>query len=116
MSLAISSISANLVPAVLYPVTKPQRVPKVSGGRTSSASTTAAQGTSRPQPADTTSTPDQIHAAFQYAQAALSSVVNMSSTSIPQPTDLGQSSGVQQAGTAYAQVEQQAGQTLDLTA
>ena len=116
MSMAINRVSAAGVAAMLYPVTKPSRVAKVGSGRTSSASTADAQSTSRPQPADASSTPDQIHAAFQYAQAALSSVVNMSSTSIPQPTDLGQSSGVQQAGTAYAQVEQQAGQTLDLTA
>ena len=101
------------VAAMLYPITKPSRVPKVGSGRTFVRHSTAdAQSTSRPQPADTSSTPDQIHAAFQYALAAFSSVA-MSSTAQSSPEV--QSGGVQQAS-EYAQVEQQAGQTLDITA
>ncbi len=115
MSLAINRVSAAGVAAMLYPVTKPSRVAKVGSGRTSSASTADAQSTSRPQPAGTSTTPDQIHTAFKYAQAVLGNMA-ASSPSMTQASPEDQSSVVQQAGSAYAQVEQQAGQALDLTA
>jgi hypothetical protein len=115
MSMAINRVSAAGVAAMLYPVTKPSRLAKVGSGRTSSASRADAQSTSRPQPAEASS-PEQVHAAFQYAQAALGNMAAMSSTSMPQASPVDQSGGIQQAGSAYAQVEQQAGQALDLTA
>ncbi len=115
MSMAINRVSAAGVAAMLYPVTKPSRVAKVGSGRTSSSSSADAQSTSRPQPANASSTPEQVHAAFQYAQAALGNMAT-GSTSMTQASTEVQSGGVQQAGSAYAQVEQQAGQMLDLTA
>ena len=60
----VNRVSAAGVPAMLYPVAKLSRVPKVGGG-SRSASTTVAQGTRRPQPADTTSTAEQVHAGFE---------------------------------------------------
>ncbi len=113
MSMAINRISASGVAAMLYPVVKPTRVAKVDTGRAATAtSSQAVQGTSRPQSADTSSTAEQVHTGFQYALAALSSLATGTS-SVAGPGDV--QSGVQQ-GSAYAQVEQAAGQTLDLTA
>jgi len=122
MSMAINRISASGVAAMLYgmPINKPSRIAKVGTGRTTAASVMASQvavqATSRPQAAETPSTAEQVHATFQYALAALSSVAatgNMTQSS----TEQAQSGGVQQASSAaYAQVEQQAGQALDLTA
>ncbi len=117
MSMAISRVSANTVAAMLYPVMKPSRVQRVGPGRSNPlASSQAVQGTSSTQPTDTSS-PEQVHAAFQSALAALSSggTAGASGTATTQPGTEGQSGGVQQ-GVGYAQVEQEAGQTLDLTA
>jgi len=116
MSMAINRVSAAGVAAMLYPVTKPSRVAKVGSGRTSSASTADAQSKSRPQTIDTSNTAEQIHTAFADALAALGNMAATSSTSMTQANTEVQSSVVQQAGSAYTQVEQQAGQTLDITA
>jgi hypothetical protein len=114
MSMAINRVSANTVAAMLYPVMKPSRVPKVGSGRTSSsASTSTTQSTSRPQPADAAAA-EPVHAAFEYARVALSSL-GTTPAAAPSNTE-GQAGGVQQAGSAYTQVEQQAGQALDITA
>ena len=122
MSMAINRISASGVAAMLYPVMKPTRVAKIDTGRATTAptgtSSQAVQGVSSSQ-SDESGTAEQVHTAFQYALAALSSVAttDTSSTAIAQSgADQVQSSGIPQAGTAYAQVEQQARQTLDLTA
>ena len=82
--------------------------------RASSTSSQAVQATSRSQPADTSS-PEQVHASFQYAQAALSSVAPASATA-PSSTEV--PIGVQMDGVAgYAQAnQQQAGQVLDISA
>jgi hypothetical protein len=104
---------------MLYPVTKPSRVAKVDTGRSnpaSAASSQAVQGTSRPQPADASSTHEQIHAAFEYARVALASMGTTGSTSTAPSSPEGQSGGIQQAGSAYAQIEQAARQALDITA
>jgi hypothetical protein len=141
MSMAINRISAGGVAAMLYPVTRPSRVPKIVSGRSNSASapSPATQNASRPQSADRTNTAEQVHAAFEYARAALSSGATMGTPPESSQTQTGQatpstasvqsgaqpSGGVQQtsgfaangqAGSAYAQDEQQAGQTLDITA
>ena len=125
MSMAINSISASGVAAMLYgmPVNKPGRIAKVDTGRTAAASVTAGQtavqATSRSQAAEAPrNTAEQVHATFQYALAALGSVA-ASGTASNYSSQIGQtlSSGVQQASSAaYAQVEQQAGQMLDITA
>jgi hypothetical protein len=118
MSMAINRISASGVAGMLYgmPVNKPGQVTNVApGDRTNVAaagtSSQAVQRVSGPQ-FDTPSTRDQLHTAFQHALAALSSVAagTMAESSTPD-----QSSGLQQ-GAAYAQVEQQVGQVLDITA
>ena len=134
--MAIHRASANLVPVMLNPVAKPSRVAKFGSGRSnpssSTSSQTAAQGASRPG-----STAEQVHTAFKYALAGLSSmgstgtgtvaqpstvgtltsIAATSGTSMAQSSPEGQSGGVQQSGVAaQAQVEQQAGQALDLTA
>ncbi len=70
---------------------------------------TPVQGSSRPQPAATV---EQVHTAFKYALAGLSS--KGTGTTAQSSTEV-QSSGIQQASSAYAQVEQQAGQALDIT-
>ncbi len=116
MSMAINRVSAAGVAAMLYPVIKPSRVAKVSGGArtSSSASRTAAQGTSQPQPADTSSTADQAHAEFAYALAALGNLNTTGAVTQPSPDQV--QTGVVQQASAFAQVEQAAGQTLDLTA
>ena len=126
MSTAINRISASGVAAMLYPVMKPGRVAKVAGGdRTAATAAGAASqaavpaSSSRTQAADASnSTAEQLHAAFEYARAALGSAATASATSAQSGPDQGQSIGPQQAGgAAYAQSEQQAsGQTLDLTA
>ena len=125
MSMAINSISASGVAAMLYgmPVNKPGRIAKVDTGRTTAASVTAGQtavkAASRPQAANPLSnTAEQVHATFQSALAALGSVA-ASGTASNYSSQIGHtlSSGVQQASSAaYAQVEQQAGQMLDITA
>ena len=117
MSMAINRISASGVAAMLSPVTKPQPVAKVdSGNRASVAAATsirAVQGVSGSQ--SDSSSPEQAHTAFQYALTALSSVATTNAPAQSSPEV--QSSDGQQAGVAYAQVEQQdAGQVLDLTA
>jgi hypothetical protein len=117
MSIAISRVSANTVPAMLYPVMQPSRVGKVGSGRSKSTLATTfqpAQSTSRPQAADTSSTAEDVHAAFEYARAALGNIATMNS--VGQSSTESQSAAVQQAGSAYAQVEQQTGQALDITA
>jgi hypothetical protein len=119
MSMAISRISASGVAAMLYPVTKPSRVAKVDSGNRANVvaagtSSQAVQAISGSQ-TDTSSTPEQVHAAFQYTLAALSCVAT-GGASMAQSSPEAQFGGVQQAGDAYAQVEQQAGQTLDITA
>ncbi len=134
MSMAIHRASSNVVPVMLNPIAKLGRLAKVGTGNSKSASATspaAAQSASRPQPAS--STPEQIHTAFKYALAGLSGT---GTGTTAQPSTEEQSSGaasayaraalsstaqsspadVQQTGSAYAQVEQQAGQALDLTA
>jgi hypothetical protein len=101
---------------MLYPVMQPSRVATVGSGRLKSTSATAsraAQSTPRPQAADTSSTED-VHAAFEYARAVLGNIVTRNS--VGQSSTEGQSAAVQQAGSAYAQVEQQTGQALDITA
>jgi len=101
---------------MLYPVMRSNRVAKVGSGRSTSTSATTsqpAQSMSRPQAADTSGTED-VHAAFEYARTALDNVATMNS--VGQSSTEGQSAEVQQAGSAYAQVEQQAGQALDITA
>jgi len=115
MSMAIHRTSANVVPAMLNPVAKLSRVAKFGSGRSKLASSTgqAPAPASRPQPADTSSTADQVHTAFEYARVALGSSVAMDSSMAQSSTEV--QSGVQQ-GSAYAQVEQQAGQALDITA
>ncbi len=130
MSMAINRISASSVAAVLYPVMKPSRVAKIDSGNRANVvaagtSSQAVQGVSGSQ-SDASGTAEQAHAAFQYALAGLSSMAT--DTTVAQPsteassnvattrsTSMAQSSGVQQAGSAYAQVEQQAGQALDIT-
>ena len=115
MSMAINRISASGVAGMLYgmPVNKPGRVTSVaSGDRTNvvaaGTSSQAVQRVSGPQ-FDMPATPDQVHAAFQYALATLGSVAQASTQD--------QSSGFQQTAVAgYAQVEQQVGQVLDITA
>ena len=81
MSMAINSISASGVAAMLYgmPVNKPGRIAKVDTGRTTAASVTAGQtavkAASRPQAAEAPrNTAEQVHATFQFALAALGSV------------------------------------------
>jgi len=124
MSMAINSISASGVAAMLYgmPINKPGRVEKFGTGRTTAASVTgqtAVQATSRSQSANPLSnTAEQVHATFQYALTALG---NLATTGMATSysSQMGQllSRGVQQASSAaYAQVEQQAGQVLDITA
>jgi len=115
--MAINSISASGVAAMLYgmPVNKPGRVEKSGTGRTTAVSVTAGQtavqATSRSQASETPrNTAEQVHATFQYALAALGSV---GTTGTAQSS----TSGLQQASSAvYAQVEQQSGQVLDITA
>jgi hypothetical protein len=119
MSMAISRISASGVAAMLYPATKPSRVAKVDSGNRANVvaagtSSQAVQAISGSQ-SDKSSTPEQVHVAFQYTLAALSSVAT-GGTSPAQSSPEAQSGGVQQAGDAFAQIEQQAGQTLDITA
>ena len=119
MSMAINSISASGVAAMLYgmPINKPSRIANVGTGRTTAASVTAGQtavqATSHSQAAETPSnTAEQVHATFQYALAALDSV-GMSARMTAQSSTV----GLQQASSAaYAQVEAQAGQVLDITA
>ncbi len=134
MSMAIHRASANVVPVMLNPVAKLSRVAKFGFGSSKPAAATTqttAQGSSRPQPADA----EQVHTAFKYALASLSSLGTKTTTGA-QPSTEGQSGGaafeyarsalsstaqsspadVQQTGSAYAQVEQQAGQALDITA
>ncbi len=113
MSMAIHRTSANVVPAMLNPVTKLSKVAKFGSGSSKSGATQVPAQASRSQPADTSNTPEHVHAAFHYARSALSSMA-ISSTSMTQSSPEVQS-GVQQ-GSSYAQVEQQAGQTLDITA
>ncbi len=113
MSMAINRISASSVAGMLYPVSKPSRVAKVDSGNRASmvaagTSSQAVQGTASSQ-SNTSSTPEQVHTGFQYALAAFSSVATTSSTSTAQPSTEVESGIVQQAGSAYAQVEQQAG-------
>ena len=122
MSMAISPVSAYSVPAMLNPVTKLTRVPKVDPSHSNTASATTkpqstVQGASRPQPADTPSiTAEQAHATFMYARMAWDNM-GMPNTMAQSNADEGQSSGVQQAGSAYAQAEQQtSGQVVDFTA
>jgi hypothetical protein len=123
MSMGIHRISAmNMggMPSAM-PVRKPSRVSSVDSGERANvavAGTTraAVQGASRSQSADTTSTPGQVHTAFQVVLAALSDA-GMTAGATAQPsTEQAQSGVVQQAGNAYVQVEQPAGQALDLTA
>jgi hypothetical protein len=125
MSMSISRISTNAVPSMLSPVSKPSRLAKLGTGRTPTASTAtpqaAVQGASpQPQPINTSSTTaEQAHAAFQYALAELQGSIGTTGDNTVAQTspDQGQYAGVQQPGTAYAQVEQQAaGQVLDITA
>ncbi len=140
MSMAIHRASANVVPVMLNPVAKLSRVAKFGSSSSKPASTSSetAQSTSRPQPADA----GRIHTAFKYALAGLSSLgtgttaqpstegqsggvvfentrtalsSETTGTVAQSSTDV-QSGGVQQASSAYAQVEQQAGQMLDFTA
>ncbi|MEI8373644.1 MAG: hypothetical protein WCJ35_12525 [Planctomycetota bacterium] len=125
MSMAINSISASGVAAMLYgmPVNKPSRVEKSGTGRTTAVSVkagqTAVRATSRSQPANPLSnTAEQFYATFQYALAALGSV-GTTGTASNYSSQIGRtpSGGVQQASSAaYAQVEAQAGQVLDITA
>lgn len=116
MSMAIHRTSANVVPAMLNPVTKLSKVAKFGSGSSKSGATQAPDQASRPQPADTPRTADQVHMAFKYASANLSSLGTTGSTPAQQSTE-GQAGGIQHAGrAAYTQGEQQAGQTLDLTA
>lgn len=119
MSMAINRVSASNVAAMLLPAMKPTRVAKFGSGRSNTASTAnsqALQSTARSQPADTTSTAE-IHAGFEFALAALGSVGTAGYTANVQPSPNQEQTGVvQQAGGAYAQVEQQAGQVLDITA
>lgn len=101
------------------PVTKPSRVASVDSGERANvvvagAIRAAVQGASRP--ADTTNTPEQAHTAFQSALQALSDTGMTAGGTTPQPSTEVQSGVVQQAGSAYAQVEQAAGQALDITA
>ena len=117
MSMAITRISASSVAAMLSPVTKPQRVATVDSGNRASVVAAATSGQAVQSVSGSqsdTPSPEQAHTAFQYALAALSSVTAASTPAQSSPEV--QSSGVQQAGVAYAQVEQDAGQVLDLTA
>ena len=113
MSMAIHRTSANVVPAMLLPVAKLSRVAKFGSGSSKSGATQAPAQASRPQPADTPRTAEQAQAAFTYALAALSCVATMGTTA--QPSSEVQVGGGQ-AASAYAQVEQQVGQVLDITA
>jgi hypothetical protein len=116
----ISAMNMGGMPSAM-PVRKPSRVASVDSGERANvlvAGTTraAVQASSRPQ-TDDASSPEQAHAAFQYALAALQDNAGTSSGTIAQSSpDQGQAGGVQQAGSAYAQVEQAAGQALDITA
>jgi len=114
MSMAINRISASGVAAMLYPVMKPSRVPKVApDSKTAASAADQSAVQAAPQPADTSRTPDQVHAAFENARAALGSVTT--GTTSAEPSTGVQSGGLQQ-GRAYARGEQQAGQVLDFTA
>jgi hypothetical protein len=121
MSMAINRVSASGVSSTLYAyqVTKPSRVANVTTDRTPAAATTqaAVQPTSRQAPsADTSSsTAAQAHASFEYAKAALGNLSTAVAVTQPSPNQE-QAGVVQQASSAYAQVEQQAGQVLDITA
>ena len=118
MSMAISRISASGVAGMLYAVTKPSRVAKVDSGNRANVvaagtSSQIVQSVSGSQ--SDTSSPEQAHTAFAYALAALQDNAGMTG-GVAQPSpDQGQSGGIQQAGSAYAQVEQAAGQALDIT-
>ena len=118
MSMAINRISASGVAAMLYPVMKPGRVAKVDSGNRANVvaagtSSQAVQGVSGSQ-SDASGTAEQARAAFQNALAALSSVAS-TGTAAGSNSDV-QVGGAQQAGGAYAQVEMQTGQALDITA
>ncbi len=117
MSMAINRISASSVAAMLYPVTKPSRVAKVDTGRATTAA--ADTTTAAVQPASaSSSTSEDARAAFEYAKAALQgSTGAMAATMAQSSADQGQYDGHQQVGgVAYAQAEQEVGQSLDLTA
>ena len=79
MSMAINRISASSVAGMsMMPVNKPSRVTRVDSGDRATVvaagtSSQAVQGISGTQ-SGTSGTPDQVHAAFLYALAALSSV------------------------------------------
>ena len=111
MSMAINRISASGVAAMLYPVMKPNRVPKTGTDRKTTSSQAAVQGAS--EPAGAPRTVDQIQAAFESAKVALGRVAT---DAVTQPNPEVQSGGLPQSGAAYAQGEQQAGQVLDVTA
>ena len=124
MSMAIQRTSANTVPAMIYPVAKLSKLAKFGPGSSKSGATQAPAP--RSQTADTPSTADQVHAAFQYARAGLSSV-GMSGTGMTQASPEVQSGvhqGVsvqqadrvmQNADAAYSQGDQEVGQALDIT-
>lgn len=115
----ISAMNMGGMPSAM-PVTKPSRVASVDSGERANVVVAgtiraAVQGASRP--ADMTSTPEQAHTAFQYALQALSDTGMTAGGTTAQPNIEVQSGVVQQAGSAYAQVDQQqVGQALDLTA
>ena len=118
MSMAISRISASGVAATLYPVTKPSRVANVDSGNRANVvaagtSSQAVQGISGSQ--SDTSSPEQTHAAFAYALAALQDNAGMTGSAAQASQEV-QSGGVQQIGIAYEQVDQQVGEVLDITA
>ncbi|MGO9107963.1 MAG: hypothetical protein ACLP9L_01910 [Thermoguttaceae bacterium] len=114
--MAIHRTSANVVPAVLNPVTKLSRVAKFGSGSSKSASATQAPVQAPgSQPTNTPRTAKQVHAAFENARAALSNTAADTTAQSSQP-DQSQNGVVQQADGTYGQVAQASGQTLDITA
>ena len=116
MSMAIHRISANGVPAMLTcRSTKLSRVAKVGSGSSKSGATQApAQAFTLAACRHVQHAPSRSMRRFTYALAALSSVATHQHHG-PAEFEV-QAGGVQQGVSAYAQVEQQVGQALDITA
>ena len=99
MSMAISPVSANVVPAMLYPVAKLTRVPKVCTGL-SNPTTTA-----KPQASQSSPQPSPASLRFDDAEEAVGNAVAITGSRTQR-----------QVASAYAQIEPYPGQLLDITA
>jgi hypothetical protein len=101
---------------MLYPVTRPARVPKLGTSNSTTTATTppAAQSASHSQPMPRTA--DQDHAGFESAKAALDSMGTMGRAIAQLSRAEAQADGGHQAASAYAQFGQPPGQFLDITA